>query len=60
MSYYVWSRDQPDHCKEGEFKSHESKTTRLYPATSQTSDQQLDDAVAAILEFKAQALAKEF
>ena len=35
------------HCKEGEFKS---ETIRLYPATSQTSDQQLDDVVAAIRE----------
>jgi hypothetical protein len=42
------------HCKEDEFKS---EIIRLSPATSQTSDQQLDDVVAVIREFKAQALA---
>ena len=41
-------------CKADEFKS---EIIRLYPITSQTSDQQLDDAVAAIREFRAQALA---
>ena len=40
------------HCKEDEFKS---EIIRLSPATSQTSDQQLDDDVAVIREFKAQA-----
>jgi len=41
------------HCNEDEFKS---EIIRLSPATSQTSEQ-LDDVVAVIREFKAQALA---
>jgi hypothetical protein len=43
-------------CKEDEFKS---EIIRLSPTTSHTSDQQLDDVVAAIREFKAQAIARE-
>jgi hypothetical protein len=35
-----------------------SETIRLYPLTAQTSDQQLDDAVAVIREFRVQALAR--
>ena len=42
------------HGKADEFNS---ETIRLSPITSQTSDQQLDDVVAAIREFRAQALA---
>ncbi len=42
-----------------EFDS-QSEMIRLYPVTAQTSDQQLDDVVAAIREFslRAQALAR--
>jgi hypothetical protein len=35
-----------------------SETIRLYPSTAQTIDQQLDDVVAVIREFRAQALAR--
>jgi hypothetical protein len=48
------SRQLRVHCKADEFNS---ETIRLSPITSQTSDQQLDDVVAAIREFRAQALA---
>jgi hypothetical protein len=41
------------HGKADEFNS---ETIRLFPITSQTSDQQLDDVVAAIRAFRAQAL----
>jgi hypothetical protein len=44
------------HCT-AEFKSE--IIIRLYPASPQTSDQQLDDVVAAIREFRAQEEAKE-
>ena len=44
------------HCT-AEFKSE--IIIRLYPASPQTSDQQLDDVAAAIREFRAQAEAKE-
>ena len=43
------------HCKEGAFMS---KLIRLFPTTPQTSDQQLDDVIAAIRGFATQVLAK--
>ena len=43
------------HCKEGAFMS---ELIRLYPTTPQTSDQQLDDVIAAIRGFATQVLAK--
>ena len=43
------------HCKEDAFMS---KLIRLYPTTPQTSDQQLDDVIAAIRGFATQVLAK--
>ena len=42
-------------CKEGEFRS---EMIRLSPVTSQTTDQQLDDVIAAIRGFTTQVLAK--
>ena len=42
-------------CKEGEFRS---EMIRLSPVTSQTTDQQLDDAIAAIRGFTTQVLAR--
>ena len=43
------------HCKEGALMS---ELIRLYPTTPQTSDQQLDDVIAAIRGFATQVLAK--
>ena len=43
------------HCKEGAFMS---ELIRLYPTTPQTSDQQLDDVIAAIRGFATQVLTK--
>jgi hypothetical protein len=42
---------------QGKADEFNSETIRLSPITSQTSDRQLDDVVAAIREFRAQALA---
>jgi hypothetical protein len=44
------------HCAEG--FAFKSEMIRLYPLTAETNDQQLDDVVAAIREFRAQALAR--